>query len=264
MSGIVNMMHFSQHYHILNAMECTNSRWRQASRRTAPSQPGPASGMLEQGERMQSACSAQKAAPKATPSDAYGFAVAGGMPDCQPKCAAPLFSIAKQCPTAASDASAAELSRAQAPGSGVDAVAIDVEYVHMVLPDGRQLSAPAWVALVDHQCQLLLKTYTNPLVSTWHLCCVMSIKCCSRQQESKSMCWHGTAITKQTHELSAGWAQNRCYGARLVMPDDRTNVETASTGGVSKLSNSFKPLLAPPDMRNGLPQNRAHSTRSRQ
>eukprot|EP00879_Flechtneria_rotunda_P007678 GHRR01008051.1.p1 GENE.GHRR01008051.1~~GHRR01008051.1.p1 ORF type:complete len:429 (+),score=108.12 GHRR01008051.1:504-1790(+) len=44
------------------------------------------------------------------------------------------------------------------------AVALDVEYAHLLLPDGQKISLAAWVALVDEQCNLLLKTYINALV----------------------------------------------------------------------------------------------------
>jgi hypothetical protein len=44
------------------------------------------------------------------------------------------------------------------------AVSLDVEYAHMRLADGAEVSSPAWVALLDQHCSVLLKTYIKPEV----------------------------------------------------------------------------------------------------
>jgi hypothetical protein len=43
-------------------------------------------------------------------------------------------------------------------------VSLDVEYAHMRLADGAEVSFPAWVALLDQHCSVLLKTYIKPEV----------------------------------------------------------------------------------------------------
>ena len=44
------------------------------------------------------------------------------------------------------------------------AVALDVEYAHYLTAEGRQVSVPAWVALVDQDCCVLLKTHIQQQV----------------------------------------------------------------------------------------------------
>lgn len=39
------------------------------------------------------------------------------------------------------------------------AVALDVEYAHYLTAEGKHVSVPAWVAVVDQHCALLLKTF---------------------------------------------------------------------------------------------------------
>jgi hypothetical protein len=43
-------------------------------------------------------------------------------------------------------------------------VSLDVEYAHMRLAGGAEVSCPAWVALLDQHCGVLLKTYIQPEV----------------------------------------------------------------------------------------------------
>jgi hypothetical protein len=45
------------------------------------------------------------------------------------------------------------------------AVALDVEYAHYLTAEGKHVSVPAWVAVVDHHYVLLLKTFIQPKVS---------------------------------------------------------------------------------------------------
>jgi hypothetical protein len=46
------------------------------------------------------------------------------------------------------------------------AVALDVEYAHYTTADGRHISVPAWVAVVDQHCTVLLKTFIRHQVSS--------------------------------------------------------------------------------------------------
>lgn len=64
------------------------------------------------------------------------------------------------------------------------AVAIDVEYSHLILKSGQKVAVPAWVAVVDEQCNLLLNTFIQPGVSSGmieqdHLASVMHSPWCS-------------------------------------------------------------------------------------
>lgn len=44
------------------------------------------------------------------------------------------------------------------------AVALDVEYSHLLLEDGSRVAAPAWVALVGEGGATLLKSHVRPAV----------------------------------------------------------------------------------------------------
>jgi len=46
------------------------------------------------------------------------------------------------------------------------AVALDVEYAHYRTAEGRHVSLPAWVALVDEHCTVLLKAHISQKVSS--------------------------------------------------------------------------------------------------
>lgn len=45
------------------------------------------------------------------------------------------------------------------------AVALDVEYAHYLTADDKHISVPAWVALVDQHCNVVLKTFIQHQVS---------------------------------------------------------------------------------------------------
>jgi hypothetical protein len=65
------------------------------------------------------------------------------------------------------DAVAATSTGLPGPSSGSAApaaVSLDVEYAHMRLAGGGEVSSPAWVALLDQHCSVLLKTYIQPEV----------------------------------------------------------------------------------------------------
>lgn len=68
---------------------------------------------------------------------------------------------------AISEAASSIVSTSAAPS----AVAMDVEYTHLLLQNGKWVAAPAWVAVVDEDCNLLLKTYIRPEVSYRAGCC---------------------------------------------------------------------------------------------
>lgn len=65
-------------------------------------------------------------------------------------------------------AAAASASASAAPAvTATNVVALDVEYAHFAAAEedgSSEIAAPAWVALVDHNCQVLLKSYIQPQV----------------------------------------------------------------------------------------------------
>ncbi|KAF6253804.1 hypothetical protein COO60DRAFT_386325 [Scenedesmus sp. NREL 46B-D3] len=83
--------------------------------------------------------------PPATPAAAAAGAAAA---------ASPLSGLSASCSSAAAPA----------------AVSLDVEYAHMRLADGAEVSSPAWVALLDQHCAVLLKTYVKPEVPAGARC----------------------------------------------------------------------------------------------
>jgi hypothetical protein len=69
--------------------------------------------------------------------------------------------------TAAAAAPAGEAAATQAAVAvTAPAVALDVEYAHYTTADGRHISVPAWVAVVDQHCTVLLKTFIRHQVSS--------------------------------------------------------------------------------------------------
>ncbi|WIA32659.1 hypothetical protein OEZ86_003460 [Tetradesmus obliquus] len=90
------------------------------------------------------------------PQQQHTTAASTRSPQSLPQQPAALPSAPATAPTGVSAPSPASASPA--------AVSLDVEYAHMRLADGSEVSCPAWVALLDQHCTVLLKTYIQPEV----------------------------------------------------------------------------------------------------
>jgi hypothetical protein len=66
--------------------------------------------------------------------------------------------------------------------------ALDMEYTTLLLKDGTQQQAPAWLCIVDEAGQPLLKSYITPQVSWWCDCDSDS------DSDSSSSCAKGSGL----------------------------------------------------------------------